>query len=80
MRLWVKLLALSWVRVASEDWNNHLIIYEKTLSNQIYMVSITSVLSRLHSLIKLTKLWDHIITKELKFYINKEGKEIFYKP
>jgi hypothetical protein len=44
------------------------------------MVSITSVLSRLHSLIKLTKLWDHIITKELKFYINKEGKEIFDKP
>jgi hypothetical protein len=62
MLLLVKLLALSCVYVASEGWNTPLICYEKSLSNQIYMVAVTSILQSLYSLIKLTNLWHHLVT------------------
>jgi hypothetical protein len=69
---WVRVLALSWVCITSKGWNTPLICYEKLLSNQIYMVVVTSILTRLYNLIKLTKFWHHLVAKELKFLVDKE--------
>jgi hypothetical protein len=81
MRLWVKLLALSWVRVASEDWNNHLIIYEKHYQtkytwcqSRVSFQDYTVWLNWLSfGIISLLKNWNSILTKkEKKFLISLE--------
>ena len=48
--------------------------YEKSLLKPKDLVAVTSVLPSLQSLIKHIKFWHHIVTKELKFQIDKEGK------